>query len=182
MEPNVKVEPASADAWRAAGRLKTVDRCIVRLAVYHSRSARTIVRRRARQTAHLLGARTKNSAKAKRIKKIQPIAATATPGVWESIWYPLYQDPKVRSSIWSGNQIKPSNGTETNVTIQKPEGIHHARTYAAARTRREMAREGLSVIVRLTVMLRGRTTTSDRRRGRVSAPAKVRTCCVHHFA
>lgn len=88
-----------------------------------------------------------NSAKANSSKKIHPNAATAVPGVWESIWDPPYQAPNVRSSIRSGNQIRASIGPETSVTIQNPDGNHHPRTYATATTSRDKTRETLSVIV-----------------------------------
>jgi hypothetical protein len=47
--------------------------------------------------------------------------------------------------------MRASIGPETRVTIQNPEGIQHARTYAAATTRRDKTRERLSVMECLTM-------------------------------
>jgi hypothetical protein len=69
----------------------------------------------------------RNSAAVTRSRRIHPSAAMATPGVCESIWYPLYQEPYVKSSICSGNQIKASNGTQIKLTSSTPDGTHHAR-------------------------------------------------------
>ncbi len=97
------------------------------------------------QVTHLPGIRAMNTADANSSRKTHPNAATAMPGVCESICDPPYQAPKVRSSICSGNQIRASIGTETRVTIQNPEGIHIARRYAAATTRSDKIRERLSI-------------------------------------
>jgi hypothetical protein len=95
----------------------------------------------------LLGKCARNSAKVNISKNNHPSAATAIPGVWESIWDPWYQAPYVRSSICSGNQIKASIGAEMSVTIKNPWGIQHARTYAAATTRRDKARESVTTVL-----------------------------------
>ena len=62
---------------------------------------------------------------------------------------PWNQAPYVRSSICSGNQINASIGAEMSVTIKNPWGIQHARTHAAATTRRDKARDRVMFIERL---------------------------------